>query len=207
MGYIELKHVSKRIGRNEVLCDICLSLEKNRIYGIQGINGSGKTMLLRAVCGLIRTQGEILVNGENPVRKGEPMDIGVMIELPGFLKEFTGKENLQLLALLQKRITDTDIDNALFDVGLDPKDGRKYGKYSLGMKQRLGIAQAILGKPALILLDEPTNAVDAEGIETLIQLLRRLKEEGSTLLVASHDRHFLEAVADDVIQMEGGRIL
>lgn len=207
MGYIELNHVSKRIGRNEVLCDICLDLEKNRIYGIQGINGSGKTMLLRAVCGLIGTKGEIRINGENPVRKGEPLDIGVMIELPGFLKEFTGKENLQLLALLQKKITESDIDKALSDVGLGPQDMRKYGKYSLGMKQRLGIAQAILGRPDLILLDEPTNAVDADGIEQLIQLIRRLKAEGSTLLIASHDRHFLEEVADQVIQMEGGRVI
>jgi len=207
MGYIELNHVSKRIGKNEVLCDICLNLEKNKIYGLQGINGSGKTMLLRAICGLIGTTGEILVDGENPIRKGEPLDIGVMIELPGFLKEFTGKENLQLLAMLQRKITETDIDKALLDVGLEPSDKRKYGKYSLGMKQRLGIAQAILGSPALILLDEPTNAVDAEGVAQMIQLIQNLKNEGSTLIIASHDRHFLEEVADEVIQMEGGRIL
>lgn len=207
MGYIELNHVSKKIGKNEVLRGICLNLEKNKIYGIQGINGSGKTMLLRAVCGLIRTTGEVLVNGENPIRKGEPLDIGVMIEMPGFLKEFTGKENLRLLALLQNKITEAEIDKALSDVGLNPEDGRKYGKYSLGMKQRLGIAQAILGRPELILLDEPTNAVDAGGIEQMIQLIRTLKEEGATLLIASHDRHFLDEVADQVIEMEGGRIL
>lgn len=207
MGYIALNHVSKKIGKNEVLHDICLDLEKNKIYGIQGINGSGKTMLLRAICGLIRTTGEISVDGENPIRKGEPLDIGVMIELPGFLKEFTGKENLQLLALLQKKITEEHIDKALIDVGLNPEDGRKYGKYSLGMKQRLGIAQAILGRPNLILLDEPTNAVDAGGIEQITQLIRTLKQEGSTLLIASHDRHFLDEVADQVIQMEGGRIV
>ncbi len=207
MGYIELNHVSKRIGRNEVLHDICLNLEKNKIYGLQGINGSGKTMLLRAVCGLIGTTGEVLVDGENPIRKGEPLDIGVMIELPGFLKEFTGKENLQLLAMLQKKVTENDIDKALSDVGLEPSDKRKYGKYSLGMKQRLGIAQAILGSPALILLDEPTNAVDAEGVAQMIQLIQNLKKGGSTLLIASHDRRFLEEVADEVIQMEGGRIV
>lgn len=207
MGYIELNHVSKRIGKNEVLHDICLNLEKNKIYGLQGINGSGKTMLLRAICGLIGTTGEVLVDGENPIRKGEPLDIGVMIELPGFLKEFTGKENLQLLAMLQRKITENDIDKALLDVGLEPSDKRKYGKYSLGMKQRLGIAQAILGSPALILLDEPTNAVDAEGVAQMIQLIQNLKNEGSTLIIASHDRHFLEEVADEVIQMEGGRIV
>lgn len=207
MGYIELRHVGKKIGKKEVLHDVCLNLEKNKVYGIQGINGSGKTMLLRAVSGLIRTTGEVRIDGKDPVKQGEPLDIGVMIELPGFLKEFTGKENLQLLALLQKDISEADIDSAIADVGLSADDRRKYGKYSLGMKQRLGIAQAILGRPALILLDEPTNAVDADGIEQIKGLVTTLKQEGSTLLIASHDRQFLEDVADEVIQMEEGRIL
>lgn len=178
MAYIQLNHVSKKIGKSVVLDDICLDLEKNKIYGIQGINGSGKTMLLRAICGLIHTDGDISLNGEKMTEPKEVLNIGVMIELPGFLKEFTGKENLQLLALLQENITEEDIDRALADVGLDPKDKRKYGKYSLGMKQRLGIAQAILGRPDLILLDEPTNAIDIDGIKQIICLVKELKARG-----------------------------
>lgn len=207
MAYIQLNHVSKKIGKSVVLDDICLDLERNKIYGIQGINGSGKTMLLRAICGLIRTDGDISLNGEKMTDSKEALNIGVMIELPGFLKDFTGKENLQLLALLQENITEADIDRALTDVGLDPKDKRKYGKYSLGMKQRLGIAQAILGSPNLILLDEPTNAIDMDGIKQIICLVKKLKARGCTLIVASHDQSFLRELADETIQMEGGRIL
>ena len=139
--------------------------------------------------------------------KGQPLDIGVMIELPGFLREFTGKENLELLALIQKGITEQDIVWALRSVGLDETDNRRYGKYSLGMKQRLGIAQAILGVPQLILLDEPTNAIDAGGVQQIKELVTDLKKQGSTLILTSHDRMFLEDLADEVITMEGGRVI
>lgn len=207
MSYIELRNVSKTIKKNPVLKNVTLELEQHKIYGIQGVNGSGKTMLLRAISGLMRTEGEIRIQGRDPVTKGQPLDIGVMIELPGFLREFTGKENLKLLALIQKGITEQDIVWALRSVGLDETDNRRYGKYSLGMKQRLGIAQAILGVPQLILLDEPTNAIDAGGVQQIKELVTDLKKQGSTLILTSHDRMFLEDLADEVITMEGGRVI
>lgn len=205
MEYIQLKNVSKKIKKNTVLDQVSLTLEKNKIYGIQGVNGSGKTMLLRAICGLMKTEGEILINGKNP--RDEILDIGVMIELPGFLKEFTGKENLELLSLVQKKITETDIEEALLLVGLGTTDDLKYGKYSLGMKQRLGIAQAILCRPELILLDEPTNAIDEGGVKRLVKLIKALKLAGSTLIITSHDRAFLESVADEILFMDRGKVI
>ena len=171
MSYIELRNVSKTIKKNPVLKNVTLELEQHKIYGIQGVNGSGKTMLLRAISGLMRTEGKIRIQGRDPVTKGQPLDIGVMIELPGFLREFTGKENLELLALIQKGITEQDIVWALRSVGLDETDNRRYGKYSLGMKQRLGIAAALLSEPELLILDEPTNGLDPFGIQKLRAML------------------------------------
>lgn len=207
MSYIELRNVSKTIKKSKVLDHINLDLTQNQIYGIQGVNGSGKTMLLRAISGLIHTEGQVRVQGKDPAAKGKPLEIGVLIEMPGFLRDFTGKENLELLALLQKDISKKEIDWALSAVGLDKNDKRRYGKYSLGMKQRLGIAQAILGKPSLILLDEPTNAIDTGGVEQLKKIVKDLKDNGSTIILTSHDKVFLSEVAEEVMTMEGGRIV
>ena len=136
-----------------------------------------------------------------------PNDIGVLIEMPGFLPEFTGKKNLQLLGMLQEGVMEKDIDEAMTSVGLNPLDRRHYKKYSLGMKERLGIAQAILKKPKLILLDEPTNGIDSDGIQMLKKLLLNLKKEGSTIVVASHDREFLDAVTSQCYEMKEGQLL
>ena len=190
----------------QVLKGVNLTVEQGDIVGIRGINGSGKTMVLRAIAGLIRVDGSVEIGGKK-MEPGEcPKDIGVLVEMPGFLPEFTGKKNLQLLGMLQEGVTEEDIEEAMNAVGLDPKDRRHYKKYSLGMKERLGIAQAILKKPKLILLDEPTNGIDSDGIQMLEELLRRLKEAGSTIVVTSHDRDFLDAVTSQCYEMTEGSL-
>lgn len=206
MDYIRLKDVYKTMKGTQVLKGVNLTVEQGNIVGIRGINGSGKTMVLRAIAGLVRVDGSVEIGGKK-MEPGEcPKDIGVLVEMPGFLPEFTGKKNLQLLGMLQEGVTEEDIDEAMNAVGLDPKDRRHYKKYSLGMKERLGIAQAILKKPKLILLDEPTNGIDSDGIQMLEELLRRLKEAGSTIVVTSHDRDFLDAVTSQCYEMTEGSL-
>ena len=206
MDYIRLKDVYKTMKGTQVLKGVNLSVEQGEIVGIRGINGSGKTMVLRAIAGLIRVDGSVEIGGKK-MEPGEcPKDIGVLVEMPGFLPEFTGKKNLQLLGMLQEGVTEEDIEEAMNAVGLDPKDRRHYKKYSLGMKERLGIAQAILKKPKLILLDEPTNGIDSDGIQILEELLWRLKEAGSTIVVTSHDRDFLDAVTSQCYEMKEGSL-
>ena len=206
MDYIRLKDVYKTMKGTQVLKGVNLTVEQGDIVGISGINGSGKTMVLRAIAGLIRVDGSVEIGGKK-MEPGEcPKDIGVLVEMPGFLPEFTGKKNLQLLGMLQEGVTEEDIEEAMNAVGLDPKDRRHYKKYSLGMKERLGIAQAILKKPKLILLDEPTNGIDSDGIQMLEELLRRLKEAGSTIVVTSHDRDFLDAVTSQCYEMKEGSL-
>ena len=206
MDYIRLKDVYKTMKGTQVLKGVNLTVEQGNIVGIRGINGSGKTMVLRAIAGLIRVDGSVEIGGKKMEPGEYPKDIGVLVEMPGFLPEFTGKKNLQLLGMLQEGVTEEDIDEAMNAVGLDPKDRRHYKKYSLGMKERLGIAQAILKKPKLILLDEPTNGIDSDGIQMLEELLRRLKEAGSTIVVTSHDRDFLDAVTSQCYEMTEGSL-
>lgn len=206
MDYIRLKDVYKTMKGTQVLKGVNLTVEQGDIVGIRGINGSGKTMVLRAIAGLIRVDGSVEIGGKK-MEPGEcPKDIGVLVEMPGFLPEFTGKKNRQLLGMLQEGVTEEDIEEAMNAVGLDPKDRRHYKKYSLGMKERLGIAQAILKKPKLILLDEPTNGIDSDGIQILEELLWRLKEAGSTIVVTSHDRDFLDAVTSQCYEMKEGSL-
>ena len=206
MDYIRLKDVYKTMKGTQVLKGVNLTVEQGDIVGIRGINGSGKTMVLRAIAGLIRVDGSVEIGGKK-MEPGEcPKDIGVLVEMPGFLPEVTGKKNLQLLGMLQEGVTEEDIEEAMNAVGLDPKDRRHYKKYSLGMKERLGIAQAILKKPKLILLDEPTNGIDSDGIQMLEELLRHLKEAGSTIVVTSHDRDFLDAVTSQCYEMKEGSL-
>ena len=206
MDYIRLKDVYKTMKGTQVLKGVNLTVEQGNIVGIRGINGSGKTMVLRAIAGLIRVDGSVEIGGKK-MEPGEcPKDIGVLVEMPGFLPEFTGKKNLQLLGMLQEGVTEEDLEEAMNAVGLDPKDRRHYKKYSLGMKERLGIAQAILKKPKLILLDEPTNGIDSDGIQILEELLWRLKEAGSTIVVTSHDRDFLDAVTSQCYEMKEGSL-
>lgn len=206
---IKIEHYTKVIKGATILDDINLTLHSGVCYGLQGKNGSGKTMLMRAVCGLIRpTKGQVEIDGK---RIGKdisfPESVGVLIENPAFLPYYTGKKNLQLLAAIQGRITDKEIEDSLINVGLDPNDKRKYRKYSLGMKQKLGIASAFMEQPELIILDEPINAIDADGVVLVKKMVRQAKERGAILIVACHDAQELAELSDEVIQISEGRIV
>lgn len=205
---IIIENFTKTIHGSTVLKDISLELESGKIYGLQGKNGSGKTMLLRALCGFIRpTTGRIIIDGETLHKEiSFPRSVGALIENPGFLSNYTGLKNLQLLADIRRTITEEQIIGALKDIGLNPYDKRKYRKYSLGMKQRLGIAAALMEHPAVILLDEPINALDESGAELVGKLLFHARDRGALIIVACHDKEELFYLSDEVFQMENGLI-
>ena len=205
---IIVKNATKVIKGATILKNVNIELESGRIYGLQGPNGGGKTMLMRLVCGLIRpTEGEVFLDDK---RLGKDMDfppsLGLLIENPAFLPGYTGLNNLQMLARLQNRIGIEQIRQTLSEVGLDPDDKRKYRKFSLGMKQRLGIAAAIMENPSLILLDEPTNALDEAGVEQICQLIRRERDRGALIILACHDANVLESLSDEIFTICDGRV-
>ena len=203
---ISIKKLNKRIHKNQIIQDINVDFQGGKIYGLKGYNGSGKTMLMRLIAGLILpTDGEILINGR---RLGKditfPDRIGILIENPSFLDGYTGYENLKLLADIQKRIDSVKIRKVLEQVGLDPDDKRKYRKYSLGMKQRLGIAAAVMEGNDILLIDEPTNALDTEGIVMVKDLLRREKERGALVIIACHEPAIIKELSDEIYTIENG---
>ncbi|MGD7061077.1 ATP-binding cassette domain-containing protein [Bacillus altitudinis] len=205
---IVLEDVSKKIKGQYVLKQINLHLNRGKIYGLKGKNGSGKTMLLRAISGLIRiNSGKITVMDKVLTKENEfPDSIGVLIETPGFIPEYTGLKNLKLLSMIKNIIGDLEMKKSLADVGLDPEDKRKFRQFSLGMKQRLGIAQAIMEKPDVILLDEPSNALDEEGMKQLNKVLLELRNGGATIVIASHDSKMLEEISDEIFEIERGEL-
>ena len=203
---ITVEHVTKRFGQATVLNDINVSFEKGKIHGLIGRNGSGKTVLMKCICGfLIPTEGEVIVNGK---RVGKDVDfppgLGLIIETPGFLPNMTGVKNLEILASLNKKIGLEQIAAAIRRVGLDPLMKKPVGKYSLGMRQRLGIAQAIMEDPALLILDEPLNGLDKHGVREMRQLIKGLKEQGKTILLASHNQGDIDELCDTVCEMDAG---
>ena len=206
MNVIEIKDISKRFGEHVVLDHITVSFQKGTIYGIVGRNGSGKTVLLECICGLMhQDDGTILVNGKavgNEIDIAE--NIGVIIETPGFLSNYSGFRNLQFLMGIRKKINPGTISDTMKLVGLDPNDKKKVGKYSLGMRQRLGIAQAIMENPDILILDEPMNGLDKEGVAEMRQLFLQKKSEGKLILLASHNREDIELLCDEVYEMENG---
>lgn len=207
--YIRLKCVTKKIKQDILLDNISLEFQGGKVYGLQGKNGSGKTMLMRAICGLITlSDGEINIDGEILHKDiSFPRSIGALLENPSFLNGCTGLENLKLLADIQGGIEEKELRDCLTKVGLDADDKRIYRKYSLGMKQKLGIAAAIMGSPDIVILDEPINAIDETGIEKVRQILKGLKESGSVIIVACHDKEELELLSDEVIKISKGRII
>ncbi|MFC4619990.1 ATP-binding cassette domain-containing protein [Camelliibacillus cellulosilyticus] len=208
-AFLQVDHLSKTMKKRIILQDINLSLKKGLIYGFRGKNGSGKTMLFRALSGLILpTEGTVTVDGKKLGKDlSFPPSVGVLIEYPGFLGSYTGFKNLKMLAGLTNIIDDERIREAIRSVGLDPDDKRKYRKYSLGMKQRLGIAQAIMEEPDLIILDEPTNALDSDGVKEIKALLLELKAKNKCILIASHDKEELDFLSDEIFMMENGKIV
>lgn len=208
MAELVIHNLSKVIRDATVLNNISLEMEAGKVYGLRGKNGSGKTMLMRAICGLIvPTEGEIVIDGEQLGKDiSFPRSVGTLIENPAFIPTYTGLKNLQILASIQGRIGDERIRETLVQVGLDPDDKRKYKKYSLGMKQRLGIAAAIMENPRLVVLDEPINALDEKGVELVRGILQELKAAGSLIIVACHDREELDALSDEIFVLEDGKL-
>ena len=205
---VELKNVSKRLNDVTVLEDISLTLEAGTIYGLKGKNGCGKTMLMRMMAGVIYpTSGTVSIDGEILHKDiATPRSIGVLIENPAFLPGYTGQRNLELLAGLTGKADRTQIAKTMNRVGLDPSDKRTYRKYSLGMKQRLGIACALMERPDLILLDEPINAIDEKGVPKIWEALQEEKQRGALIVLACHDTEELTSLADQIITIEEGKI-
>ena len=203
---IRVEGVYKRFGTDTVLKDVSRSFERGRIHGIVGNNGSGKTVLMKCICGfLIPDGGSITVNGERVgVDVDFPRDMGLIIETPGFLPNVTGLKNLEILASLNKKIGLREMAAAIRRVGLDPLMKKPVGKYSLGMRQRLGIARAIMEDPALLILDEPLNGLDKHGVREMRQLIKGLKEQGKTILLASHNQGDIDELCDTVCEMDAG---
>ena len=203
---IRVMDVSKSFGEETVLHHISYDFKEGRIYGIVGNNGSGKTVLMKCICGfLIPTEGEVIVNGKRVGKDVDfPPDLGLIIETPGFLPNMTGVKNLEILASLNKKIGLEEIASAIRRVGLDPLMKKPVGKYSLGMRQRLGIAQAIMEDPALLILDEPLNGLDKHGVREMRQLIKGLKEQGKTILLASHNQGDIDELCDTVCEMDAG---
>lgn len=204
---IEIKNLSKIIQGVRILNDININFKEGNIYGIIGTNGSGKSMLFKAICGLINsTDGEIKVFDE-VIKDGKfPRETGVIIETPGFLQHYSGFRNLKILASINNKISDEDIKDTISLVGLNPDDKRPVKKYSLGMKQRLGIAQAIMEKPKLLVLDEPMNALDSSGIDLVRKILLRLKAESVTIVLTSHNNEDIDALCDYIYKMDCGTL-
>lgn len=206
--YIKLENVSKKIKKATILDNISLTMEGGHVYGLKGKNGSGKTMLMRAICGLINTEGTVDINGKVLGKDiSFPESIGVLIENPAFVSNYTGFKNLKVLASIQNRIGESEIKNVLEQVGLDPDDKRTFRKYSLGMKQKLGIAAAFMENPEIIILDEPINALDEAGARQVHEILEEHKKRGAIIIIACHDKEELEMLSDEIIEISEGRIV
>ncbi|MDD6083778.1 MAG: ABC transporter ATP-binding protein [Oscillospiraceae bacterium] len=205
---ITIKGVTKTIRGNTVADNINLELKSGTIYGLCGYNGCGKTMLMRLIAGLILpSEGEVIIDGKVLGRETDfPESMGILIENPSFLGSLTGFENLKLLASIKRLIQDDLIKHSIRRVGLNPDDKKHYRKYSLGMKQRLGIASAIMESPDLIILDEPTNALDRDGVEIVKKIILEEKKRGALVIMTCHDRTILEGVSDVIYTIEHGKI-
>ncbi len=203
---IQIKDVSLTIKKTEILKHVTVSLEHGKIHGLIGRNGSGKTMLMKCICGFVKpTEGSIVVKGKQVGKDCDfPDSVGIIIETPGFIPYYSGYKNLKLLADLRKKITGEMVKEAMRQVGLDPELKRHVRKYSLGMRQRLGLAQAIMENPELLILDEPMNGLDKEGVADMRKYLLDLKSQGKTILIASHSTEDIAVLCDTVWEMDKG---
>lgn len=207
--YLEIKNLSKSISGKSILEHIDLEMDRGRIYGLRGKNGSGKTMLMRSICGLILpTEGTIRINGEILHKDiSFPRSIGALIENPGFIAEYSGFKNLSTLASIKKAVTTEEIRSLMQKMELDPDDKKKFKKYSLGMKQKIGIIAAIMEQPELIVLDEPINALDEKSVNIVKELLLEQRKRGALIIISCHDKEELEFLADEVFCLENGKVI
>ncbi|MGN0639425.1 MAG: ATP-binding cassette domain-containing protein [Oscillospiraceae bacterium] len=205
---IDVKNVSLILQKNEILKDISVHFERGKIHGLIGRNGSGKTMLMKCICGFVKpTIGEITVDGKRIGKDCDfPKNAGIIIETPGFIPYYSGYKNLKLLADLRGKISREDIRKTMEQVGLNPDLKRHVRKYSLGMRQRLGLAQAIMENPDLLILDEPMNGLDKDGVADMRQFLLDLKSQGKTILIASHSAEDIDILCDTVCEMDKGKL-
>ena len=203
---IRVEDVCLQIKKKTILSHVTAQFPQGQIHGLIGRNGSGKTMLMKCICGFIRpTQGTIWVDGKQVKHSGGfPPDMGLLIETPGFIPYYSGVHNLKLLASINRKITSAQVKEAMVTVGLDPDHDKPVRQYSLGMRQRLGIAQAIMEDPAVILLDEPMNGLDNQGVEDIRKVLLSLRDKGKTILLASHSKEDIAVLCDTVTEMEAG---
>lgn len=204
--YIVVEHAVKKYKDTIALNDVSLTFAQNQIHGIIGRNGSGKTVLLKCICGFLKpTTGVISVNHKIVGKDIDfPENLGFIIETPGFLLNYSGYKNLKYLASIREKIDSNEIKESMSLVGLDSADKKHVGKYSMGMRQRLGIAQAIMEKPDILVLDEPMNALDKNGVEEMRRLFLKMKSEGKLILLTSHNREDIEILCDEVYEMEEG---
>lgn len=201
--------MTKTLHRNKIIDDVSMKLESGKVYGISGINGSGKTMMMRLLCGLlVPDKGEILIDGQKIGKDIDfPESVGLLIENPAFLGGYSGFENLKMITEIKGKADKSKIINAIERVGLNPHDKKAVKKYSLGMKQRLGIAAAIVEAPELVILDEPTNALDSGGVEMVKQIISEERQRGALIVVSCHDRNILDEISDKIFEIENGRVI
>ena len=208
MNAITVKNLTKKFKEATVLDNINIDFEAGKVHGLIGRNGSGKTMLMKCICGIVPYKiGEIRVNDKIIGKDIDiPSNVGVIIETPGFLPNYSGFNNLKFLAKISNKIGKDEIKNAIKSVGLNPDDKKHVGKYSLGMRQRLGLAQAIMEDPDLLILDEPMNGLDKDGVKDMRQYLLDLKAQGKTILIASHSAEDIDVLCDTVCEMDKGKL-
>ena len=209
MANIKLLDITKTIKKKTVLDNINLEMHAGTVTGFNGINGSGKTMLMRMITGLIRpTSGSVYIDDKELHKDiSFPPSVGALLENPAFIDGYTGKENLKLLAGIKGLVTDDEIDEILDFVGLSNAKDKKYKYFSLGMKQRLGIAAAVMEKPEIVILDEPTNSLDSEGVEMVKSLVQREKERQALVIIACHEYEILKSLSDIIYSIEDGKII
>ncbi len=205
---IKVDKVIKKFGSDIALGNVSVEFERGKIYGIVGRNGSGKTVLFKTITGFLKpSSGRVIVDGKEIGKDTDFADnIGIIIETPGFLSSYSGYKNLEYLASIKNIIGKKEIKKSMERVGLDANSKKKVGKYSLGMRQRLGIAQAIMENPDILILDEPMNGLDNQGVEDVREILLNLKEEGKAIILASHNKEDIEVLCDEVYEMDHGKL-
>lgn len=205
-NYIEIKNVTKQFKETTALNNVSVKFEQGKIHGIIGRNGSGKTVLFKCICGFMKPDsGLIEING-NAVKTSKAQNIGIIIEEPGFIGSMSGFKNLKLLASILRKVSDEEIRKTLTLVGLDPDSKKSVRKYSLGMRHRLGIAQAIMEDPPLLIFDEPMNGLDKQGVKEMRILFKKLSENGTTILMSSHYAEDIDLLCHTVCEMDNGRL-